>query len=244
MLKQLFVTQFFSQLAESSWINKQPIRADAAAALFSDNMNDTISKANVAINPFYIYLFNCSALAGIAWARSSSWREPLLSRGAGWAEREGRRRSGPGLECSIEVWCFDGKLCECWAKLQQQWQREGPGTATSLGERKTLQKGQWRTLPGERCCQLTLLRNLPQLKQKETGNNKKLDRVKLNTGMHFRLFSVPFRTDGGEKKPKRKVVAVVNCTVTCRDYGLFVPRKRATQVTAQVLLRLGEEWTV
>lgn len=63
--------------------------------------------------------------------------------------------------------------------------------------------------------------------------------------MHFRLFSVPLRTEGGGgKKPKHKVVAVVNCTATCRDYGLFVPRKRATQVTAQVLLRLGEEWTV
>lgn len=99
----------------------------------------------------------------------------------------------------------------------------------------------------ERRWQLNLRRNLPKLTQKETGNNRKLDRVRQSTGMHFRLFSVLFRT--GERnlnlfKAEDRVVAVVNCTVTCGDYRLTVPSNRATQVKAQVLLRLGEEWTV
>lgn len=122
------------------------------------------------------------------------------------------------------------------------WDHNQAGREKNAGKR-TVMNGPER----ERRCQLMLRRNLPKLTQKETGNNKKLDRVRQSTGMHFWLFSVLFRT--GERncnlfKAEDRVVVVVNCTVTCGDYRLAVPRNRATQVTAQVLLRLGEEWTV
>lgn len=45
----------------------------------------------------------------------------------GWDEREGPQWSGPGLECSIEVWCFDGKLWQSWANCSNSGSKRGPG---------------------------------------------------------------------------------------------------------------------
>lgn len=217
------------------------------------HVNGTISEANAAINLFCIHLFNCSALAGIVWARISSWRGPLLSRGGRESARaglSGRGSSGAGLGLNAPL---------RFGVLMENCASAGPNCSNSGSERGLGPQPGWerekrrekdsdeRSRKRERRCQLMLRRNLPKLMQKETGNNKKLDRVRQSTGMHFWLFSVLFRT--GERnrnlfKAEDRVVFVVNCTVTCGDYRLAVPRNRATQVTAQVLLRLGEEWTV
>lgn len=104
-------------------------------------MNGTISKANVAINQFCIHLFNCSALALNCLSKDLFLERAITFTGrkrvsAGWAKREGQQRSGPGLECSIEVWCFDGKLCECWGQTAATVAARGAWDRNQAGREK------------------------------------------------------------------------------------------------------------
>lgn len=94
---------------------------------------------------------------------------------------------------------------------------------------------------------LPLPDNSAEESPRTTRGNKKRDRVKQSAERLFRLSSVPFTTrgrGGGGTSTANAAVAVANCAGTRGDYGLSVPRNRAEQVTVQVLLRLGEEWTI
>lgn len=93
----------------------------------------------------------------------------------GWDEREGQHWSGPGLECSIEVWCFDGKLWQSGANCSNSGRERGPGPDQTVERergRKSSKGGRDKQPRGSGTLsdiRPFLSKDLPKLKRKENS---------------------------------------------------------------------------
>lgn len=107
----------------------------------------------------------------------------------GWDKREGQHWSGPGLECSIEVWCFDGKLWQSWANCSKRGRDQtGPWREKKTGRREDEQPWGSRTLTHSHfCAQVSHTKEEGKQHARNQTEQCKMQRK------YFRLLSVPLR---------------------------------------------------